>query len=173
MADTLSTKKLSADPLPYIIVFAILFLIALGVLTWVLNVFYKSYSCNFYPGIWCSDNWTCQTSCTGALNPQNLPVSPCFSSVDSTGLASCLYGPDAPGAFVCFSTPTGGTPIGGTATSCDCPANLDISSVHNCFNGCGMNLSQIKERGVCCCNDPSNPNCSVNSQGQGIGICGS
>jgi len=166
-------NKKSADPLPYIIVFAILFLIALGILTWVLDVLYKSYGCNFYPNIWCSDDWTCQTSCTGGVNPQGLPVNSCFSSIGTTGLASCLFGPKAPGGSVCVNTPTGGPPTGGTATSCDCPTGMQGNNVKNCFNGCGININGIGKQQVCCCNEIGNPNCAVDSQGNGIGVCAS
>lgn len=179
MANT-STKKKSADPLPYIISFAILFLIALGVLTWVLSVFYKSYGCAYYPNIWCSDNWTCQTTCTGGYIPgTNIIANSCFGSSGSTatigptGLASCLFGPGATGATVCFNAPTGGPPTGGTGLSCDCPAGMQGSDVLNCFNGCGLGLEKVVIPGttpVCCCNDQNNPSCAM-LNGEPSGAC--
>ena len=185
MPNTQSKKK-SADPLPYIITFAILFLIALGVLTWVLDVFYKSYSCAYYPNIWCSDNWTCQTTCTGGIIPgtNGLLSSPCFGSPGSTGtigptgLASCLFGPGATGAQICYYAPTGGPPTGGNALSCDCPSTMQGSNVLNCFNGCGLNLGSVllpdssgSGSPVCCCNIIGNPSCAIDSNGNPTGPC--
>lgn len=172
MANT-KTKKKAANPLPYIIVFAILFLIALGVLTWVLDVFYKSYQCGYYPNIWCSDNWTCQTKCNGVIPGTDIYPNPCFGtpgstgSLSPTGLASCLFGPDAPGALVCFTPPTGGTGV-----ACSCPTGMSGPPVLNCFNGCGIDLDSISAPGtpVCCCNDQNNPNCAM-SNGQPTGLC--
>lgn len=163
--------KDNIDPLPYIIVFAILFIIALGVFTWFLGIFYKDHACTLYPNIWCSDNWTCTTSCTGSVNPQGKPVSVCFASIGSTGLASCLYGPNAPGATVCLTAPPLGPPTGGTGLACSCPTGMSNSSVLNCFNGCAINLASVGQTGACCCSDPSNPKCAVGPDGKGTGIC--
>lgn len=161
--NTTTAKKNKPNPLPYIIIFAILFLIALGVLTWVLSVFYKSYGCNYYPNIWCSDNWVCQNNCTnGIITGTNIPANSCFTNATVPGLASCLYGPNAPGATVCLNPPTNGPSTGGTGLACNCPTGMEGSQVMNCFNGCGSNLDSIQTPGtpVCCCNDPNNPNCA-------------
>lgn len=178
MANT-TTKKKSADPLPYIISFAILFLIALGVLTWVLSVFYKSYGCSYYPNIWCSDTWTCQSTCSSGFIPGTRIVpNPCFGSPGSsgsigpTGLASCLFGPDSNTATVCFFAPTGGPPEGGTGLSCACPAAMQGPNVLNCFNGCGLGLESVQQptsgqnSKFCCCNDPSIPACAITPDGK-------
>jgi hypothetical protein len=136
------SKKKSADPLPYIIVFAILFLVALGVLTWTLGIWYKAQQCVLNPNIWCSDNWTCNTNC-----PTGYTGNACFlnAATGSTGLASCLFGPNAPGATVCLNTPSG---TGGL--SCDCPTGM-ASQTNNCFAGCSQNLGSVASESTCCC----------------------
>jgi len=145
------SKKKSADPLPYIIVFAILFLIGLGVLTWTLGVWYKSQQCAIYPNIWCSDNWTCNNNC-----PTGYTGNSCFLNATApTGLASCIYGPDAPGAKVCLTTPAG---TSATATSCDCPTGMQQTA--NCFSGCSQNFSSINfGAGNSCCCKPGTSGC--------------
>lgn len=145
--------------LPYVIIFAILFLITLCVLTWVLDVFYKSYNCNSSPNIWCYDTWTCHNNC-----PDNYPVNECFKSIGSTGLASCLYSAGATGASVCFNIPDN------TTTSCNCPSSMQGNNVVNCLNNCPNDLNNLSSP-VCCCNDPNNPKCLVDSNGNGIGLC--
>lgn len=138
---------MDTNPLPYSITFAILFLILLGILTWVLDVWYKQNQCALEPNIWCSDNWTCNNTC-----PTGLSVNECFINSGSTGLASCLYGPNAPGARICFNTPSG---TGGL--SCNCPTNM-TTQTNNCFSGCPQNLRSIPSNANCCCN-PSTPGC--------------
>jgi hypothetical protein len=137
------TKKKGANPLPYIIIFAILFLVALGVLTWALSVFYKASQCNLDPNIWCSDNWTCQTACPSTdpndpntcytpLAPNGAgPVDPCFCKNISpdggvTGMAGCIN-----------------TQINNycTAESCACPD--PIAGANNCLNGCPNTLGKV------------------------------
>lgn len=155
------SKKHAANPLPYIIVFAILFLIGLGVLTWFLGVFYKAHECSIYPNIWCSDTWTCGT--TGCTTSGGHAVNTCFNNVGITGLASCLFGPNVSGATACFFTPTSPTGItGGTAgtggeLTCDCPSGM--SGISNCFNGCVQSLDQLDPTTLCCCNNPAIPAC--------------
>lgn len=129
-----------ADPLPYVIIFAILFLVALGVLTWTLGVWYKANQCAIYPNIWCSDSWTCDKPC-----PQGFAANPCFQSTGTTGLASCLFGPNAPGATVCFTPPS---ETGGVA--CACPTGM-ASQNRNCFAGCAQNLGDVANNAHCCC----------------------
>ena len=128
------------NPLPYIIVFAILFLVMLGVLTWALGVWYKESQCVLDPNIWCSDNWTCNTSCGTGYSGNA-----CFVNVGSTGLASCIFGPGATGATVCLTTPSG---TGGVA--CDCPDPMEAQT-NNCFSGCGINFSDMNPNTRCCC----------------------
>ena len=65
--------KKTPDPLPYVIIFAILFIIALISVTWLLDVQNKSTQCALYPNYWCADNWTCNNACSG-----------------NTGISSCL-----------------------------------------------------------------------------------
>lgn len=156
----------------YIVAFAIQFLVILGLLTWVLGVYYQNNSCGYYPNIWCSDMWTCNNVCQGGDNPVNskgLPVNPCYGQtayLGTTGLASCVFGPDAPGATVCLQAPTG-PPTGGTALGCDCIPQMQGSAVENCFNGCAANLDEIGSGGVCCCNDPNNSACLVTASPSG------
>lgn len=159
MVATPATTQETADPLPYIIVFAILFLIALGVLTWVLDVWNKQHQCAINPNIWCSDNWTCNTSC-----PTGSPYNACFVNVGPTGLASCLYGPNSEIATTCLNPPTG---TGGTtATACSCVTSMQ--QTNNCFSGCASNLGSVTGGATCCCApgapgcqycDPSDPTC--------------
>lgn len=151
------SKKSPPNPLPYILIFAALFLIAMGVATWTLGVWYKANQCAIYPNIWCSNNWTCNNSCTGAQSSQ---YNPCFSEygTGTTGLAVCLMGPNSTQAQLCFSVPTGAT--AGT-TSCDCVPPLQ--GANNCLSGCPSSLANITGTPVCCCNDPNNPNCTPNN----------
>lgn len=137
------------DPLPYYITFAVLFIIALAVLTWALGVWYKSNQCAAEPNIWCSDNWTCTQNC-----PPSLDYNVCFSTgTGVTGLASCLYGPKSPQATVCL-TPTG--PTGSVA--CNCPTQT-AESLSNCLSNCPAINGNINPSTVCCCN-PGSPGCT-------------
>lgn len=132
-------KRSTADPLPYIIVFAILFLILLVVLTWTLDVWYKSNQCVLFPNFWCSDNWRCNNTCpTG--NTGNI----CYQSDSPTGLASCLGGPNSIAGQLCFTTPTSET-----GTSCDCTPGM--SNTNSCFSGCAASFDDITEGAPCCC----------------------
>lgn len=127
------------NPLPYIIVFAILFILGLVALTWTLDEWYKSNRCADNPNVWCSDNWTCNTSC-----PTGSGYNVCFENLGTTGLSSCLFGPNSVTAALCYTTPTGTT-----ATSCDCTAGMQAAN--NCFSGCASNLSNVPESVNCCC----------------------
>ena len=137
------------DPLPYISCLAILFLVFLGLLTWCLGLNYKATQCIGNPNIWCSDNWVCGISNCGE-------GSACFSQVGSTGLSSCIFGPNASGATACMGVPstTGGV-------SCECPNPLNMTK--NCFSGCGINLSGITgmtgATACCGCYDCSSGKC--------------
>jgi len=168
-------ERTPTNTLPYILLFAILFLVALGVLTWVLDVYNKAHQCSQYPNIWCSDNWTCNNSCGGGITG-GYTVNSCFESVQPTGLASCLYGPNSPTATICLNVPTTGPTVGGTGLACDCPTGMTDPSVMNCFNGCAFDLNSVGQPQVCCCTDINNPSCAVapNPNGSGvigIGIC--
>lgn len=143
--DTTVVKKEQADPLPYVIVFAILFLISLGLLTWVLSLWYKADQCGKNPNIWCSDTWSCN-------NNRCLGYNYCFENIGATGLASCLYGPNSVAATVCYNLETTGDT---GATLCDCPQNLQ--NVQNCFSGCGTRISGSVTK-CCCC--PGTPGCT-------------
>lgn len=142
-------QKKASNQLPYIIVFAILFLISLGVLSWVLDVYNKTHQCNLYPDYWCDDRWTCNTAC-----PADNVANSCFKNLTTTGLASCLYGVASTTAQLCFDTTdvtTHDDPI------CDCVKPLDDANVQNCFAGCPEDLDNTKGI-VCCCKE--GPNCT-------------
>jgi hypothetical protein len=160
------------NPLPYIIVFIILFITSLIVLTWMLDVFNKNIQCTMEPNIWCSDEWYCQSACTGGQSVEG-PVSSCYENAGPsgtvgytgiTGLANCLFGPNAPGATVCFEQPA---QTGATALACDCPTILQ-SGVGSCLSGCPLNLNSVNNATVCCCNEgpgctKNAPECNVNT----------
>lgn len=150
------TKKVSADPLPYVIVFAILFLGALATLTWALDVWYKANQCAVYPNFWCSDNWTCNNSCPTGQN-----FNSCFNNIQGTGLASCLFGPHSAIATTCFVAPTGTT--GGTGLSCECTSGMQ--NAPNCFRNCATNFQTTNSNGdaICCC--VSGPGCPYGKGG--------
>lgn len=137
------------NPLPYVIIFAVLFLIALGALTWTLSVWYKENQCALNPNIWCSDNWICNNNC-----PTGSAFNPCFynSATGSIGLGSCLYGPTAAGANICSTLPPGSS----TGTSCPCPSG--IQNVNSCLAGCAQNIGSVPNGTICCC-QPGTPGC--------------
>ena len=155
-----NVERQVADPLPYIIIFAILFFVALGVLTWTLDMLYKQHQCAIYPNIWCSDNWTCATGC-----PSGYTGNKCFIDVGPTGLASCIFGPDAPGATACFFPPS---ETGGTA--CNCPAS--IQQTQNCFNSCASNFTEIDINTSTCCCCPGTKDCPWTEQNPPPSNCG-
>lgn len=150
-----TSSKSPPNPLPYIIIFAVLFLITMAVATWTLDLWYKANQCAIYPNIWCSNNWTCNNSCTGGQTGQ---YNSCFYDygTGTTGLALCLMGPNSVQGQLCFN-PTG--PTG--STSCDCVAPMQ--SANNCLAGCPQNLNAITGNPTCCCNDPNNPNCTISA----------
>jgi hypothetical protein len=159
---------MAANPLPYIITFAIMFLIMLAVLTWVLVVYNQMYSCGLNPNIWCFDDWQCNKVCTPD-SPGAIGASPCFSdaaiATGPTGLYGCVLGPDAAAATYCNGTGT----TDDTQPLCNCPA--PVEGVSNCLTGCATTLGGVGGTDVCCCTNPNNPACAVNGDGQGIGIC--
>lgn len=127
----------TADPLPYIITFAVLFLISLGVLTWVLDELFKSHECVLHPNIWCSDNWTCSSSC-----PTGGGQNECFVNPGATGLASCIFGPSSAIANTCITAATGGL-------ACECPA--PVAGTNTCLAGCAQSLGAVPSSATCCC----------------------
>lgn len=156
-----TTTKKGPDPLIYIIIFAILFLITLGLLTWVLDVYNKQHQCVLDPNIWCADTWNCQNSCDSSGGPgtcvatnsttgETFGVSPCFctEATGATGLASCLFGSNAPGATICVNPGTGGET--GTG-SCMCPEGIQTTQ-SNCFHNCYQSLSDLANS-----QDPNQP----------------
>lgn len=141
-----------ADPLPYVIIFAILFIVALIVTTWVIGTWYQSYQCASDPNIWCSDTWVCNTPCPTGTSE----ISPCYSMNAATGLASCLYGPNSMLATVCLTTaPTGGTGTTGTHV-CNCPSLT--ANAQNCLAGCALSLAAVPSGTNCCFKN--SPNCA-------------
>lgn len=126
------------NPLPYIIIFSILTFVILGLITWVLSVWYKSHRCALYPNIWCSDNWICNNNC-----PINSPYNSCFTKATTEGLASCLFGPNAPGATVCLNQPNNNGP--------SCPCIDTMKAVNNCLANCAKSLNQVSKDTTCCC----------------------
>lgn len=141
-----------SDPLIYIIIFAILFFVALFILTWVLDQYFKAYNCSLAPNIWCSDTFSCNNTCTGSVSPSGDPVSPCFAqdfTTGTTGLASCLFGPEAEGATLCFNSPTGSNP---SALACECIETMN--NIPNCLSNCSQFIDQLP---------PDSPCCNINS----------
>lgn len=136
-------KESFFNPLPYIISFAILFLIAIASVTWVLGVYYKANQCVLNPNIWCADDWRCNKA-PCFTGPSGAAVSHCFGDVTGpTGLASCLYGPKASGAQLCVTPPEN---TGGVA--CNCVPTMETAA--NCFMGCVQGLTGANISCPCC-----------------------
>ena len=132
------------SPTPYIVVFVILFIVALVATTWALDRFYKYHQCVLYPDIWCSDSWTCQNSCPDGMSTTNpsVPVNSCFKNVGPNGLASCLFGPKSVIANTCYGPNTKDGPL------CPCPENIDAITT-SCLAGCGRNLNGVNKNPAC------------------------
>jgi len=138
------THKKSPDLLPYMIVFAILTIAAIGALTWTIGIWYKSNQCAINPNIWCFDTWQCNENCTTQLpyDTQN-----CFGrATDGTGLASCLYGPTSAIATTCLAI---NAPTGGTGTACPCALSGPTGT--SCLAGCAGDFSGLTGGDTCCC----------------------
>ena len=153
------------NPLPYILVFAFLFLILLAILTYLLVQFKRLQSCQTNPGIWCDDSWTCSQSCTPTIGPDGRPagrtlqggiVSVCFVNIKSTGLASCLFGPTADGATTCL----GGPETQPGQTTCNCPL-LTATDPNSCLKGCPLSIGGVAPNVPCCFKGSTNPACAV------------
>jgi len=147
-----------ADILPYVISFAFLFLIALAVLTWALDVWHDANACILYPNVWCADDWSCNTPCeTG--DPRNL--NPCFQRSGTVGLASCLIGPTSTVATTCAIFPSGPSGSGNISDpACDCVANPQSpNQFQNCFQNCAQSVAASDPNNSQCCCCPQTPGC--------------
>lgn len=143
---------------PYIIVFAILYIVFLVVVTWALRIYSEAYQCSANLNIWCYDDWRCTNQCPDT----RLDVNPCFRdprATGPTGLASCIWGPNNPRAQAC--QPPEDAPPDPNLLACDCPA--DLNAVDSCLRGCPSKIENIAEgpQGICCCKDITNPACAV------------
>lgn len=145
-----SSKKETANLIPYFIVFAILFIGALGALTWMFDMWFKENKCAIYPNIWCSDTWTCNKSCGTETE-----FDKCYETVGPTGLASCIFGPKADGANTCKANATTGT--GGVSCECD---NSMATQTSNCLAGCASDLGSVAKDALCCCS-PGTEGCNI------------
>jgi len=143
-ADVDEVPPTGVSPLPYVVIFAILVIILITVITMAIYYWSKAHMCGVNPHIWCSDNYTCNQSCEAG----SIGHSECFNADHLTdhGLASCLYGPDAPGAGLCFNPPTTGT----NELACDCVSEMNDQS-NNCFSGCASKIGAVNQNTVCCC----------------------
>lgn len=115
-----------ASLLTYTIIFAFMFIIMLASLTWTLYKWYQSQQCSSNPNIWCSDEWKCSAVCDPSAGKN-----PCFSN--TTGIASCLFGPNSAIANKC--TGKNGNPLEG---ECTCAIQGQ-----NCLSGCTSGLPNI------------------------------
>ena len=133
-----------SSPLPYIIIFALLVIILVVAITFAVYYWSQSHLCGTQAHIWCSDTWTCTTACAAGSTGH----STCFNqpNLGATGLASCLYGPTASGAHLCYDPPTTGT----DGVSCECTAEM-AAQTSNCLSGCASKISAVNPNTVCCC----------------------
>jgi hypothetical protein len=132
------------SPLPYLVIFAILIITLLIVLSFLIYYWSKSHLCGNQAHFWCSDTWTCNTPCPAGSTGH----SECFNNgeLKDVGLASCLYGPDIPGAHVCYNPPSGEV----TGVSCNCTTVME-DQTNNCFSGCPSSLGAVNPATTCCC----------------------
>lgn len=139
MEEKTKTKKSKpADPLTYVIIFSILFVITLIVLTWTLYEWYQNYQCGSHPNIWCSDEWVCNEVCTTGHGPTGTN---CYLSNDN--LASCLYGPNSAIANLCANNGQGQA----TMPLCEC-----IVAGNNCLSNCPLTIDRVSTN--CGCTGP-------------------
>lgn len=132
------------SPTPYLVVFVILVIILIIVITVALHFWSKSHLCGTQAHIWCADTYTCNTACpAGSTGHKD-----CFNDgiLGPTGLASCLYGPAAAGAQLCYTPPSTGT----NDLACDCTPAMQ-GQTSNCLSGCARNLTAVNTSTVCCC----------------------
>lgn len=122
----------------------VIFAIAVIAMTIVASVEYKEYmSCYYYPNIQCSDEYVCENKCSSSAGK---PVSPCFSNFGTTGLASCLFGPNSSAATRCYDLTDGACP-------CTNEYNEETS---NCFNSCPQVLASVSDSTNCCAKSRGN-----------------
>lgn len=117
--------------------FLFLFFLTLIALTWMINLQRKQYLCSNNPSIWCSNNWTCNTTC-----PASEQYNSCFTNLGTTGLASCLFGVNAPGANYCYND--------SEDTSLLCACTAQMNGAQNCFSGCASSISDVNNTIPCC-----------------------
>jgi len=147
-----SNKNKSNNIIPYIIAFAILFILALIVLTWMLDRWYKNRTCDNNPYIWCSDNWICETSAdeNGTCGDNN-GLNGCYKDATTIGLSSCLFGITSTSATICTTAGTSGT-SGTTGITCPCAITKDNSTYdENCLIGCPISGQSLTSNPQCCC----------------------
>lgn len=155
------STRATAEPLPYIIAFAILFLILLAVLTWTIDLYNKAHKCELEPNIWCFDTWQCNNNCAGSTNNDGQPVNACFDNATGpTGLASCLFGPDSTQASLCFTPPNTGT----NELACACTEEL-TNTRSSCLANCPQSLGDVPADAVCCTTGSTDPACNTSSNG--------
>jgi len=152
------------DPLIFIIVFAILFVILLILTTYYLDLNNRLLGCQFKPNIWCFNDWTCPSQSGGAPACEGKPVCPsdapptsncvnvCYTNngtinslgQSATGLLDCLVGPNSQAAKVC-----GGVPANPNEPACGC----DIATTNSCFSNCpsGVKSDQGLNPDTVCC----------------------
>jgi hypothetical protein len=162
-----SKNKNNYGIIPYIIVFAVLFIISLILLTWMLDVWYKSRTCQYNSEIWCSDNWICNTravdngsgvfsTCppnSSGENDGSINIySNCFTSADKPGLASCLFGLTSYIETVCGGSGSTGE------QKCGCPP-ADLYTDGTGSNNCLLNCDKPNDN-CCCC--PGQSGCQIN-----------
>lgn len=163
--------KTPINQIPYFIVFAILYLVSLVVLTLVLYVSVKSYSCGINKTYtWCADNWYCinvcdpntqinsgftdptntgQTAATVNINTYPGTFANCYADssymgTGATGLASCLFGVNSPIATACQPV-TGTIIVNGVSEEGDTLSPtcycLLQESTNNCLANCPISSS--------------------------------
>lgn len=146
--------------LPYIIIFSLLTLVALGAFTWLLGEWYRDRQCFTNPNIWCYDSWQCNTNCT--IGTPAADTEGCFTrATGPTGLASCVFGPTSALATLCLTGNSGAT--ADPACSCVLPTS---ESANNCFAGCPEGLTGVAPGADCCC-CPGAPGCKYTIGGEG------
>ena len=126
------------NPLPYVIVFAILVIALLVVLAWFLSLLNKNKECSYSPKMMCSNEWRCETNCPTGSN-HNV----CFENgTRNVGLAECLIGLGSTTNDYCQSRP--GVSI--HDPFCDCIVDSGL----NCMSGCPRKFGDMTTP-ICCC----------------------
>lgn len=150
-----------ASELPYVIVYAVLFFVIIGLGLYIMHLYMTLHYCQTDPNIWCYD-YECAVQCPlntatppQAINPSNQVVNICYNSTAGfSGLVDCLYGPNSAQANACIADPT--TPDT-DEPACPCA----IGGTSNCLAGCAQTITSPLLAGTtCCC-----VNCPGNTQG--------